>query len=91
MQATQTYIRAADTEAVEFDQEWMILHPDQFTVTKVNEAGGMCWNLMSKPQTVQAMAEHLTEQYEITAEEAERDILQFLQRMQEIGMIRYGA
>lgn len=84
-----TFIRATDSEAVELDQEWMILHPDQFTVTKINEVGGFCWSLLKEPQTVSAMAGHIAERYDIGSVEAEADIEAFLKHMQQIGMIRY--
>jgi hypothetical protein len=87
----QRYVRSTDSDAVEFDQEWIILHPDQFTVTKVNEVGGICWSLLHEPQTVQSLAGHITEQYDITGQEAEQDVGQFLQRMKEIGLIRHAG
>lgn len=83
------YIRATDSEAVELDQEWIILHPDQFTVTKINEVGGVCWGLLKEPQTVSSMAGFLAERYEIDSKEAEADIEAFLLHMQQIGMIRH--
>ncbi|MDF2939093.1 MAG: hypothetical protein K0Q90_4466 [Paenibacillaceae bacterium] len=86
-----TFIRATDSEAVELEQEWIILHPDQFTVTKINEVGGICWGLLKEPQTVSSMAGHIVERYEIDSREAEADIEAFLLHMQQIGMIRHAG
>lgn len=86
-----TYIRATDSEAVEMDESWIIMHPDQFTVTKINEVGGVCWSLLKEPQTIDSLAAHLSEQYEIAPQEAQQDIEQFLAQMQQLGMVRHGA
>lgn len=84
-----TYIRTTEAEAVELDESWVILHPELFTVTKVNEVGGICWSLLRKPQTVQSMAAYLAERYSINVAEAAEDVESFLQQMKALGMIRH--
>ncbi|MNP29483.1 hypothetical protein D3C76_1225100 [compost metagenome] len=86
-----TFIRATESEAVELDQEWIILHPDQFTVTKINEVGGICWGLLKEPQSVTSLAGLIAERYEIDSKEAEADIEAFLLHMKQIGMVRHAG
>ncbi len=48
----ETYIRKVELEAVEMDDSWIILHPTDYTVTKMNGLGGVCWNLLSERQSI---------------------------------------
>ncbi|RLQ96272.1 PqqD family protein [Falsibacillus albus] len=50
------YIRNDECEATQLNDEWLILNTNNFTVTKVNEVGGFCWNLLSEIQTISDLA-----------------------------------
>ncbi|MFS0723905.1 PqqD family protein [Paenibacillus sp. 1P07SE] len=78
-------------EAVQMDDAWVILNPVTFTVTKLNEAAGLCWNLLSEPRTSVSLAQILQENYEISEEEASRDVEAFLEQMQQIGLVRHAS
>ncbi|WKB35475.1 hypothetical protein QS257_18380 [Terrilactibacillus sp. S3-3] len=45
---TDYFIRKPNCETVQVDDEWVILNPETYTVTKLNEAGGRCWSLLSE-------------------------------------------
>jgi len=86
------YVWSEDcSEAVEMDDAWVILHPGQFTVTKVNETGGLCWNLLREPSSPDTLTAALLSSYAITAEEAQADVEAFLSQMREIGLIRHAG
>jgi len=87
----ERYVRTTESEAVEFDQEWIILHADRFTVTKVNETGGLCWSLLKQPQTIHSLALSLAEQYDITPEQASQDVEHFVRHMMKIGLVRHAG
>ena len=78
-------------EAIEMDNAWVILNPVTFTVTKLNEAGGLCWNSLKEPRTSTSLAEILKETYMISDEEARADAQAFLEQMEQIGLIRYAS
>lgn len=81
----------ACNEAVEMDDAWVILNPATFTVTKLNEAGGLCWNLLREPCSQASMAEALRASYAISAEDADADAQAFLEQMEHIGLVRHAG
>lgn len=85
------YKRSMNVEALEMDEEWLILNAEQYTVTKLNEVGGLCWSLLKEPKTVGSLALELQSHYEITAEEAERDVEAFLDQLSQLGLIEYAS
>ncbi|WP_020618754.1 PqqD family protein [Paenibacillus daejeonensis] len=81
----------ACNEAVEMDDAWVILNPATFTVTKLNEAGGLCWNMLREPCSPETLAEALRTSYAISAEEANADVQSFLEQMEHIGLVRHAG
>lgn len=86
-----TFIRTSEAEAVEMDNEWVILHADQFTVTKLNEVGGLCWGLLGVPQSLEGLAEEVYKHYDIGENDAIADVRVFLDKLLEIGLIRHAG
>jgi len=84
------YKRSTNVEAVEIDNEWMVLHADQYTVTKLNEVGGVCWSLLKKEQSVQAIAEEMEKIYGTAVQETEGDIESFLGELLKLGLIEHA-
>ncbi|MBD2848643.1 PqqD family protein [Paenibacillus sp. IB182496] len=78
-------------EAVELDDEWLVFHPGRFTVTKLNESGGVCWDLLRQPQTPDHLAEELVRLYAIDERDAQADVSLFLSHMLELGLIRHAG
>lgn len=50
--------------------------PEQIAI--MNETGKFLWELMAQGSTVEAMLQALTEEYEVSEEDARRDIQDFL-------------
>lgn len=84
----EQYIRSADLEAVRVDQEWMILHPELLTVTKLNEVGGLCWSLLKDKKSLQELVSEIHNHYDGNNEVIERDVQSFLNEMAEAGLIQ---
>jgi hypothetical protein len=82
--------RSTNVEAVEFDNEWMILNADQYTVTRLNEVGGVCWSLLKQTQSIQALTVEVQKRYNITEQEAEADIESFLGELLKLGLVEYA-
>jgi len=76
-------------EMLEIDGEMIILNPETFTVTKLNESGGELWQLMREGRSEEELAEHLASQHgDVPMEKIREDVRNFLQNLQEIGLIR---
>ena len=83
----ETYIRKVELEAVKMDDSWIILHPTDYTVTKMNGLGGVCWNLLSERQSIPSLREEIQRMYEVSNDVAEKDIKQFLSQMVDVGLV----
>ena len=84
----ETYIRQAELEAVEMDGSWVVLHPSDYTVTKLNALGSVCWKLLTKEQSVQSLTEKIQSDYEVSTEVVQNDIKHFLNQMVDAGLVR---
>jgi hypothetical protein len=84
------YIQRNQYEVTEIDSEWLILNTDDFTVTKLNEVGGFCWELLSEAQTVETLVGAVRKRYAPKQEETAlaEDIEAFLLHLQDCRLIR---
>jgi hypothetical protein len=84
------YIQRNQYEVTEIDSEWLILNTDEFTVTKLNEVGGFCWELLSEKQTVESLVEAVKKRYSPEQEETilKEDMEAFLSHLQDCRLIQ---
>lgn len=61
---------------------------DLNSIYTLNMVGTMIWELIDGKKDVQKIIETVCSEYEISAEEAERDIIEFLEQLKEMGVIR---
>jgi len=64
---------------------------DLDSIYTVNEVGTRIWELIDGRIPVSRIIEAITNEYEITAEEAEKDIVDFLGSLEAAGLIRLAA
>ncbi|MDP4083190.1 MAG: PqqD family protein [Bacillota bacterium] len=85
------YIQKAKFEKTELDGEWIILNTEDFTVTKLNEVGGLCWALLNEIQTVETLTQSLLEKFssQNNMEQVKRDIEEFLSQLVHCGLIQH--
>ncbi|WP_309121673.1 PqqD family protein [Paenibacillus sp.] len=86
------YSRKAGCEAVRLDDEWMIVDTERATITKVNHTGGMCWTLLSSPQTAASLAEEFRLLYGTGTEPEtlEQELHCFLSDLHGCGLVERG-
>jgi hypothetical protein len=84
------FIHKGSYDATELDGEWIILNTDDYTVTKINDVGGICWSLLNKSQTVDTLTQSLLDIYEIgeNEEQVKKDMEEFLNNLVECGLIQ---
>ena len=61
------YIQKGNYDVTKLDGEWIILNSDNFTVTRINEVGGLCWALLKEGQTVETLTQAILKEYELNA------------------------
>jgi hypothetical protein len=84
------FIQKGSYDATELDGEWIILNTDDYTVTKINEVGGICWSLLNQAQTADTLTQSLLDIYEIgiDEEQVKKDVEEFLHNLVECGLIQ---
>jgi hypothetical protein len=89
---TTQYMQTANCEATELDGEWIILNPNQYTITKLNDIGGFCWSLLSDVQTVESMTQLIMEKFPAVESErrVKKDIEVYLEHLLQCGLIQYA-
>ncbi|KKI92979.1 hypothetical protein WQ54_05565 [Bacillus sp. SA1-12] len=85
------YIKISDYETVQLDDDWIIMNTDNFTVTKLNNLGGLCWTLLDQPQTLQSLCQSLKNVYDIQNESLPKDIEAFLSELIEYGLVQHAV
>jgi hypothetical protein len=81
------YIKKSDYETAHFDDEWIVLNTDNYTVTKLNETGGFCWSLLDKPQTVEALCDDVQQKFGADSKDVKEDVEAFLADLLKCGLI----
>jgi formylmethanofuran dehydrogenase subunit A len=82
------YIKKSEYETAQFDDEWIVLNTDQYTITKLNDTGGYCWSLLSEGQTVESLYEAILHKFgSDSAESIKEDIQCFLLELHGYGLI----
>ncbi|AJD92685.1 hypothetical protein JMA_33680 [Jeotgalibacillus malaysiensis] len=80
-------ILTGEQEKMEFNDEAVILHAEQFTVTTLNETGLFCWELLSQGKTIDEIRQQLLAVYDAPPEVIERDLEVFFRDMQQKGLV----
>jgi hypothetical protein len=63
---------------------------DLESIYTLNEVGARIWELVDGKTKISEIKERLVEEFEVTAEEAEKDILEYMQQLEEIKAIIEG-
>lgn len=68
-------------------EEAVILDPKSGSYYGLNDVGSLIWNLIQTPKTVSQIQNAVLNEYEVTPEECDPDILELLKDMQSRGLI----
>ena len=64
---------------------------DLASIYKFNGTGTFIWKLLDKPQTLEAVASALAQQYEIEPDQAIHDVTTFIGEMKAVGLVDVAA
>jgi hypothetical protein len=67
--------------------EAVILHLKDGTYFGLNPVGAAVWKLIEKPKTVPQLRDALVGEFEVSAAECERDLLNLLESLAKVGLI----
>ena len=82
MNPSQQYpIPHAQVAARVIDNEAVIVLSESGEVEILNEVGSRIWELMDGTRTLEAIAQTLAEEFEVTAEQAQADLAEFVEQL----------
>ncbi|WP_368029613.1 PqqD family protein [Arcobacter sp. s6] len=73
--------------AQEIDDETIILDSTTQEYFSLNEIGKVIWSLLSENKNLEQIKEEMLEMYEVPEEQLEKDVLNFLQALEQKGLI----
>lgn len=78
---------ASDVVSCDLEGVVALLHLHRGAYYGLDEVGTRVWQLLEQPQRVASVREILVGEFEVDAQQCERDLLIFLQQMAEAGLI----
>jgi hypothetical protein len=84
----QLFQRNGSVEEMEVEKEWVLLHADRFTITRINELGGFCWSMLEQPISFEALTKGVTQRFHVPEEEASRDMEMFLKELMAYDLVK---
>jgi hypothetical protein len=73
--------------AQEIDDETIILDSTTQEYFSLNEIGKVIWSLLAENKNLEQIKEEMLEMYEVPEEQLEKDVLNFLQALEQKGLI----
>ena len=61
---------------------------DLESIYTLNEVAARVWELVDGQKRVEEIRDAIVEEFEVTAEEAEADLVEFLQQLEQVGAVR---
>ena len=71
----------------EVNGEIVILHFDSGNYFGLNEVGALVWKMIEQPRGVRELRDAILSEYEVDAEQCERELLDLLGELRERGLI----
>lgn len=92
----KSFIKGADLTTRRIAGETLIVPVrghvgDLDSIYTLNEVGSRIWQLIDEPLSAREVAEIISTEYDVSAEEAEEDVTALLALMAETGLIRAAA
>lgn len=87
LQMSSLVSRNPDLLAVPMDGDIVMMSISQGMYYGINPVGARVWALLAQPQTVAALCQVIVAEFEVSAEQCQQDLLQFLQQMQQAEVV----
>lgn len=81
------YIQVPAVQTTVLNGDWMIMHEDNLTITRLNETGGLCWTMLQQPQSIEQLAAALSAEYEIAQDVSRQDAESYISILMQNGLI----
>ena len=74
--------------AQEIDEETIILDTETQEYFSINEIGKVIWSLIEEKKNLEEIKAEMLDMYEVPQEQLEKDVLNFLQALEQKGLIK---
>ena len=74
--------------AQEIDEETIILDSETQEYFSINEIGKVIWSLLEEKKSLEEIKAEMLDMYEVPQEQLEKDLLNFLQALEQKGLIK---
>ena len=93
---TEKFIRSRSVVAREIAGETLIVPVrgkvgDLASIYSFNGTGTLIWRLLKSPCSLSELASGVAQEYEVAAQDAERDVAEFLVEMKAAGLVEVAA
>jgi hypothetical protein len=82
-----TIVRNTDLMAVPMDGDLVMMSISQGTYYGINPVGGRIWTLLEQPASVASLCNTIVSEFEVTKEQCQQDVLQFVEQMLKAGVV----
>ena len=79
--------QAAGLVAADMDGEKVMLNIEKGSYYGLNSIGSHIWELLASPRTIQELVDVLTKEYSVEQEICQRDILLFINKLYDQGLV----
>ena len=83
-----TVHRVNDVMTADVDNELVMMRLESNGYFGLDAIGRRIWELLDEPRTVAQLCALLCEEYEVSAEECERDLLHYLKELEAHGLLQ---
>ena len=80
-------VRKAEIMAADMNGSTVMMDIPTGKYYNLGEVGGVIWDLLEQPTSVEALIGKLMEKYDVSREQCEKDTLQFLQQLLNSSLI----
>ena len=74
--------------AQEIDEETIILDSETQEYFSINEIGKVIWSLIEEKKNLEEIKAEMLDMYEVPQEQLEKDLLNFIQALEQKGLIK---
>jgi hypothetical protein len=74
-------------EAIEMDGDWVILHANHNTITRLNRTGGVIWSLLQDAADVESIVSTLTNEYDVEPNQVASDVVEFICALRHVDVV----
>ena len=74
--------------AQEIDEETIILDSETQEYFSINEIGKVIWSLIEEKKNLEEIKAEMLDMYEVPEEQIEKDLLNFIQALEQKGLIK---